>query len=106
MAPGYGVFTVMPAWPDPFLGEVEVERTQDTQKFFDEETSSEERRSLMDKYGARWVLADPKHLPLISKDPNFKKIAVRPQRATGSCSLKTVARSCSNSSEVSFIIRP
>ncbi|MGL3806122.1 hypothetical protein ACSYDW_08505 [Paeniglutamicibacter sp. R2-26] len=83
MTPAYGVFTVMPAWPDPFLGEAERERNHDTQVFFDASTQTEERREIMDKYGAEWVLADPRQVPLFSNDPNFKWVAVRPQRSNG-----------------------
>ena len=78
MAPGYGIFTVMTAWPDPFLGETEKTRRADSQEFFKNATSAKRRQQLMEKYDARWVIVVEKSSNKLRKDPNFVWIAERP----------------------------
>ncbi|GAA1877658.1 hypothetical protein GCM10009715_25480 [Paeniglutamicibacter psychrophenolicus] len=78
MAPGYGIFTVMTAWPDPFLGDVERERRADSQEFFRANTDSRRRAELMTKYGARWVIVVEKDAVVLADDPQFSWVGERP----------------------------
>lgn len=78
MAPGHGIFTVMPAWPDPFLGEKETQRRSDTLEFFKKGTTPEQRGKLMLEYDARWVIVVQKDSSILRKDPNFRWVAERP----------------------------
>lgn len=78
MAPAYGIFTVMPAWPDPFLGDREDERRQDTRDFFKPGTSLERRRHLMDEYDAKWVIVVQDEAEVLMGDENFVWRAERP----------------------------
>lgn len=80
MAPGYGRFTVMPAWPDPFLGDKERIRRDDTREFFHRESTPSRRSELMKKYDTRWVVLREADEPLIASDINFRWVAERPDQ--------------------------
>lgn len=79
MAPGYGIFTVMTAWPDPFLGDAEKERRLDSQEFFKSKTIQERRAEIMKKYDAQWVIVVEGKSATLRADPNFRWVAQRPQ---------------------------
>ena len=78
MAPGYGVYTVMPVWPDPTLGTVAERRTEDSLEFFKGATTGERRAQLMSKYSAQWVIVEESNAATFRADPNFVWIAERP----------------------------
>lgn len=79
MAPAYGVFTVMPAWPDPFLGEKEIKRRDHSLEFFAAETTSNRRGQIMRAYDARGVLVGSKHAETVAGDDRFAWVANRPE---------------------------
>lgn len=78
MAPGYGVFTVMTAWPDPTLGPAEKQRRVDSGTVFRSKTSVAQRAQIMKRYDAHWVIVTRKHKAVIANDPHFVWVAVRP----------------------------
>lgn len=78
MAPGYGIFTVMTAWPDPFLGDVEQHRRADSQEFFRADTSPRRRAEIMEKYESQWVIAVGKDTAVLEDDPQFSWVGERP----------------------------
>lgn len=78
MAPGYGSFTVMAAWPDPFLGDKEKTRREDTREFFKNNTDPSRRAELMEKYGAQWVVLRQADVHLVESDKAFRWVAERP----------------------------
>lgn len=78
MAPGYGIFTVMTAWPDPFLGDVEQQRRADSQEFFRASTDSRRRAELMTNYDAQWVIAVDDDTAVLDDNPQFRWVAERP----------------------------
>ncbi|WP_149620165.1 hypothetical protein [Paeniglutamicibacter gangotriensis] len=78
MAPGYGIFTVMTAWPDPFLGVVEQQRRADSQEFFRASTDSRRRAELMTNYDAQWVIAVDDDTAVLDDNPQFRWVAERP----------------------------
>lgn len=79
MAPGYGIFTVMPVWPDPVLGEVSERRINDSREFFRASTTESRRGQLMRKYAARWVIVADEGSAKLRADPNFVWIGERPE---------------------------
>lgn len=82
MAPGYGIFTVMPAWPDPFLGDAEEQRRLDSREFMRNTTTATRRHELMNKYGATWVIVVDKDAKKFRSDINFAWVAERPDTGT------------------------
>lgn len=78
MAPGYGIFTVMTAWPDPFLGDVEQQRRADSLEFFRDSTDPRRRAELMTKYDAQWVIVVDKNTAVVGDDPQFAWVGERP----------------------------
>lgn len=88
MAPGYGRFTVMPAWPDPFLGGKEQTRRDDTREFFKNSTDPSRRAELMEKYGAQWVVLRQADVHLIESDETFRWVAERPDQGVREEDLK------------------
>jgi hypothetical protein len=78
MAPAYGIFTVEPAWPDPFLGGAEAQRMADTRTFFRATTSTPERVRLLDRYRTRWVVVTADSAAPFADDTHFELVASRP----------------------------
>lgn len=78
MAPGYGIFTVMTAWPDPTLGAAEEQRRIDSGKALRPQTAVAERARIMTRYRASWVVVTRQQMATIAKDPNFIWVAERP----------------------------
>lgn len=78
MAPAYGIFTVMPAWPDPFLGDVEKQRRADSREFFKASTDPRRRAELMTKYDAQWVIVVDMDTAVLEDDPQFNWVDERP----------------------------
>jgi hypothetical protein len=56
--PAYGVRTVAPAWPDPFLPD-EARRWADVDALWNPATDPATRAELLARYHVRWVLAEP-----------------------------------------------
>lgn len=78
MAPAYGIFTVMPAWPDPTLGASEAQRRTNTKIFFRAGTPASKRSNLMKKYDAQWVIVTHKQEGIFADDPRYVRVAERP----------------------------
>lgn len=78
MAPAYGIFTVQPAWADPFLGKAEARRIADTRLFFRRDTTTTERARLLKKYDTVWVVVRADASATFASDPLFLRVAVRP----------------------------
>ncbi len=55
---GYGVRTVAPVWPDPFLPD-EAQRQRDQARMVDPATDPATRAALLDRYHVTWVLEVP-----------------------------------------------
>ncbi len=53
--PGYGLRTMVPAWPDPYLSDVD-ERTADQARILDPATPQPVRAQLLTRYHVRWIL--------------------------------------------------
>lgn len=78
MTPAYGIFTVQPAWPDPFLGSAEGRRIADTRRFFDATTTTRDRVRLLERYRTRWVVVTTDSAAPFADDPHFELVASRP----------------------------
>ncbi|MEW1954476.1 hypothetical protein [Terrabacter sp. NPDC080008] len=78
MAPAYGIFTVQPAWPDPFLGRAEDRRIADTKTFFRSATSSARRAELLAKYHTEWVVVRGGAAEPFIRSGSYALVAERP----------------------------
>lgn len=60
MIPGYGMYTVQPAYPDPLLPDALPTRRAASYEFLDDDDTSWQRRAeIVQQYGVDWVIATP-----------------------------------------------